>query len=140
MYGLIFFSLLLNIICVYFLFKVWKKVHVQPVNQDSYINEDVGELLELFSQEMKEENARLHEMIIQFSKQIKENHDSNSMQEVAEEVDTNLVEEVKNLHADENNARNKVLLLARQGYNAEEIAKMLDRGKGEVQLLLKFYA
>lgn len=140
MYGLIFFSLLLNIICFYFLFRLWKKVHVRPMNQESYINEDVGELLELFSQEMKEENARLHEMIIQFSKQIKENHGLNAMQEVPEEVDKNLAEEVKNLHDDENNDRNKVLLLARQGYNAEEIAKMLDRGKGEVQLLLKFYA
>lgn len=136
MYGLIFFSLLLNIICFYFLFRLWKKVHVRPMNQESYINEDVEELLELFSQEMKEENARLHEMIIQFSKQ----NGLNAMQEVAEEVDKNLAEEVKNLHDDENNDRNKVLLLARQGYNAEEIAKMLDRGKGEVQLLLKFYA
>lgn len=33
----------------------------------------------------------------------------------------------------------KVLSLAKQGFNAEQIAKKLDLGKGEVELVLKFY-
>ncbi|MFG6496760.1 hypothetical protein P8610_15465 [Fictibacillus sp. UD] len=140
MYGLILFSLLLNVVCFYFLFVLWKKLQERTITQDTTVSEDVGELLELFSQEMKEENARLHEMILQFSKQNQKKHDSISIQEEAEHVHTDLVENIDHLHSDENKALNKVLLLAQQGYNAEEIAKMLNRGKGEVELLLKFYA
>lgn len=141
MYGLIFFSLLLNVVCFYFLFILWKRIQERDMTQDSNVSEDVGELLELFSQEMKEENARLQKMILQFSKQNQEKHHSISIsnQEEAEDVPTDLMEDVDYLPSDENKDRNKVLLLAREGYNAEEIAKMLNRGKGEVELLIKFY-
>ena len=33
----------------------------------------------------------------------------------------------------------KVLSLSKQGYSAEEIAKKLQLGKGEVELMIKFY-
>ncbi|MGM0803417.1 MAG: DUF6115 domain-containing protein [Bacillota bacterium] len=113
------------------------KFQKQSNSHDSKTNEEVEELLELFTEEMKIENERLHEMILKFTQK---NHQQKDLDEStiieSEETVTDLKESDDKHFSKETN---EVLTLAQKGYNAEEIAKMLHRGKGEVELLLKFY-
>lgn len=134
---MIFLSLLSNVICFYLIFILWKKLDQQGKTNQIDSTEDLAELLELFAQEMKEENARLQEIILQYSKEARSAEVSTSSEVQSEQVKTDLSAQFQH---DNHPERNKVLLLAREGYNAEEIAKKLDRGKGEIELLLKFYA
>jgi len=137
MYALIFISILLNIVCLYLIFNLSNKFQKQSNSHDSKTSEEVEELLELFTEEMKIENERLHEMILKFTQK---NHQQKDLDEStiieSEETVTDLKESDDKLFSKETN---EVLTLAQKGYNAEEIAKMLHRGKGEVELLLKFY-
>ncbi|WP_144700736.1 DUF6115 domain-containing protein [Fictibacillus phosphorivorans] len=137
MYALIFISILLNIVCLYLIFNLSNKFQKQSNSHDSKTNEEVEELLELFTEEMKIENERLHEMILKFTQK---NHQQKDLDEStiieSEETVTDLKESDDKHFSKETN---EVLTLAQKGYNAEEIAKMLHRGKGEVELLLKFY-
>ncbi|MBH0167760.1 DUF6115 domain-containing protein [Fictibacillus sp. 18YEL24] len=137
MYALIFISILLNIVCLYLIFNLSNKFQKQSNSHDSKTSEEVEELLELFTEEMKIENERLHEMILKFTQK---NHQQKDLDEStiieSEETVTDLKESDDKHFSKETN---EVLTLAQKGYNAEEIAKMLHRGKGEVELLLKFY-
>ncbi|WP_416731525.1 DUF6115 domain-containing protein [Fictibacillus sp. JL2B1089] len=137
MYALFFISIMLNIVCLYLIFNLYKEFQKQINAHDSKTSEEVEELLELFSEEMKIENERLHEMILKFSQK---NHQQKDLDESTiiepDETGTDLKESEDKQFSNETN---EVLTLAQKGYNAEEIAKMLHRGKGEVELLLKFY-
>ncbi|WP_423417946.1 DUF6115 domain-containing protein [Fictibacillus nanhaiensis] len=137
MYAVVFISIMLNIVCLYLIFNLYNKFQKQSNAHDSKTSEEVEELLELFSEEMKIENERLHELILKFSQK---NHQQKDLDEStiieSEETGTDL-QESDDKHF--SNETNEVLTLAQKGYNAEEIAKMLHRGKGEVELLLKFY-
>lgn len=128
---------MLNIVCLYLIFNLYKEFQKQINGHDSKTSEEVEELLELFSEEMKIENERLHEMILKFSQK---NHQQKDLDESTiiepDETGTDLKESEDKQFSNETN---EVLTLAQKGYNAEEIAKMLHRGKGEVELLLKFY-
>jgi biopolymer transport protein ExbB/TolQ len=137
MYAVVFISIMLNIVCLYLIFNLYNKFQKQSNSQNSTTSEEVEELLELFSEEMKIENERLHEMIIKLTQK---NHQQKDLVESTntetEENRTDLQEPDEKHFSKETN---EVLILAQKGYNAEEIAKMLHRGKGEVELLLKFY-
>lgn len=128
---------MLNIVCLYLIFNLSNKFQKQSNSHDSKTSEEVEELLELFTEEMKIENERLHEMILKFTQK---NHQQKDLDEStiieSEETVTDLKESDDKHFSKETN---EVLTLAQKGYNAEEIAKMLHRGKGEVELLLKFY-
>lgn len=116
---------------------MYKEFQKQINGHDSKTSEEVEELLELFTEEMKIENERLHEMILKFTQK---NHQQKDLDESTiiepDETGTDLKESEDKQFSNETN---EVLTLAQKGYNAEEIAKMLHRGKGEVELLLKFY-
>jgi DNA-binding NarL/FixJ family response regulator len=128
---------MLNLVCLYLIFNLRNKFQKQSNSHDSKTSEEVEELLELFSEEMKIENERLYEMILKFTQK---NHQQKDLDEItiieSEETGTALQESEDKHFSKETN---EVLTLAQKGYNAEEIAKMLHRGKGEVELLLKFY-
>ncbi|MBN3555249.1 hypothetical protein JYA63_13280 [Fictibacillus nanhaiensis] len=135
MYALVLLSVMLNIVCLYLIFNLHKKLQ-QNNSHESKTSEEVEELLELFSEEMKQENERLHDMILEFTQK---NHQQMDVDEITnvkiEKTDTGQISDDKHFSKE----TNEVLILAQKGYNAEEIAKMLHRGKGEVELLLKFY-
>lgn len=127
---------------MFLVFNLHKKIQQKNISHDTKISEEVEELLELFSEEMKLENERLHDMIVKFSQKHQQQNDSTRI----DEIPTSKVESVEtqadskaSLDNHISKETNEVLTLAQQGYNAEEIAKMLHRGKGEVELLLKFY-
>lgn len=139
MYALVFLSLLLNVICLYAVINLRKKLQQQSDSNDTRISEEVEELLELFSEDMKLENERLHKMILKFTEEQQQKdhstviNETSSVESEETQIDNTSLED--HLSKD----TNEVLILAQEGYNAEEIAKMLQRGKGEVELLLKFY-
>jgi hypothetical protein len=146
--GIIFISLLLNVVCIYFIYLLWKKIVENHKSTES--TDHIEELLELFSQEMRYENERLHKLISDFSS--KNEQDRYKIHE--KPVETG-IEAINSIELNEENKEeddevhiesetkpdtHKVIILSKQGYNAEQIAKMLNRGKGEIELLLKFYA
>jgi DNA-directed RNA polymerase specialized sigma24 family protein len=146
--GIIFISLLLNAVCIYFIYLLWKKIDENHKNAKS--TDHIEELLELFSQEMRFENERLYKLISDFSSKNeqgqREIHEKTNEKEIEainsvalKKENNDQVDEVHN-QSETKPETNKVIILAKQGYNAEQIAKMLNRGKGEVELLLKFYA
>jgi hypothetical protein len=147
--GIILINLLLNIVCLYFIYLLWKKIDQNNMKNETESTENIEELLELFSQEMREENERLHRLITDFSGNYV--HDDLISHEKAFISDSDKVN-VAEMIEDENEGHNdfveskknseteNVIMLAKQGYNAEEIAKKINRGKGEIELLLKFYA
>lgn len=139
MSGLIFISLLLNFVCIYFIYILWKKLQQSFQRDAGESFENIGELLELFSQEMREENDRLTQMILQYKNESQQGKriEPELQSETTEPKDESLILEEKTSEEPE---MNEVLLLAQQGYTAVEIAKKLNRGKGEIELLLKFYA
>jgi DNA-binding NarL/FixJ family response regulator len=138
----IFFSLMLHLATFYIIFLLWKKNESTYQMKNTESADDVAVLLEQFSKEIKEENERLHDLIKKYAddkKVFKEDQpkkDSMNMEE--EEAKPVPVEEQSSNVLDQQT--NEVIQLANKGYNANEIAKMLNRGKGEIELLLKFYA
>lgn len=109
---------------------------------------------------MKLENARLNKKIASTEQQLKANemivpkeqvkppviHQPIKIQQKPLAEDNNyddykppMIEEVQEEDIFEQSDTAKVLSLAKQGFNAEQIARKLDLGKGEVELVLKFY-
>ncbi|MCM3717133.1 DUF6115 domain-containing protein [Fictibacillus phosphorivorans] len=145
MNGIVFISLLLNAVCLYFIFLLWKKVEENHKNKDS--TEQMEEMMELFSQEMKYENEQIYKLISDFRNNME--YDKQEIHDTTNENKTDL-----NIYLNDEKRRedegsfgwkttpdtNQVIILANKGYNAEEIAKIMNRGKGEIELLLKFYA
>jgi hypothetical protein len=148
--GIIVINLLLNFVCIYFIYLLWKKNDQKNSKDETESTENIAELLEIFSQEMREENERLHRLISDFSSNndhnnvISQEKTFNSGSDKISFTETN--EEENDVHNNDvvesktNSETDNVIKLANQGYNAEEIAKKLKRGKGEIELLLKFYA
>ncbi|WP_226534712.1 DUF6115 domain-containing protein [Fictibacillus halophilus] len=148
MTGIIIISLLLNVVCIYFIYLLWKKIDENHKKAES--TDHIEELLELFSQEMRYENEQLYKLISDLNS--KNKHDRQEIHEKPikkgiESINNNTINEENNEEDDEVHIEskstpvtNKVIILAKQGYNAEQIAKMMNRGKGEVELLLKFYS
>lgn len=139
MYALVFLSLLLNVICLYAVINLRKKLQHQSDSNDTRISEEVEELLELFSEDMKLENERLHKMILKFTEEQQQKYHSTVINETSSVESEETQIDNTSLEDHLSKDTNEVLILAQEGYNAEEIAKMLQRGKGEVELLLKFY-
>ncbi|MFD1357567.1 DUF6115 domain-containing protein [Fictibacillus halophilus] len=144
MNGIIFISLVLNVVCIYFIYSLWKKIDENNKNAES--TDHIEELLELFSQEMRYENERLHKLISDFSSKNEQDRHKIHEKTIETGIETinsiTLNEENDEVHIESETKpdTHKVIILAKQGYNAEQIAKMLNRGKGEIELLLKFYA
>jgi hypothetical protein len=137
--GIILISLFLNFICIYLIVQLWKKLQqISNVKNTADASEDIEAILELFSQEMKEENENLRRLILDFTKNSSPKstfgHDEAINEDEEDQDDSDITNEVVETETA------KVVQLAKQGHNAEEIAKMLNRGKGEIELLLKFYA
>jgi hypothetical protein len=146
--GIILISLLLNVVCIYFIYLLWKKIDENHKYTES--TDHIEELLELFSQEMRYENEQLYKLISDLNS--KNEQDRPDIQDKTNEKGTEAInnndineendEEDDEVHIESKKTpdSNKVITLAKQGYNAEQIAKMMNRGKGEIELLLKFYA
>jgi hypothetical protein len=134
----IFISILLHITSLYLIFILWKK---SEQTKDSSLQEqeiqDLEMLLEEFSLQMKEENEQLKHLILSYQ------NDLNSKQKVEVHPSSNNESDSSALLVNEKieneTDTSEVLLLSKQGFTSTEIAKKLNRGKGEIELLLRFY-
>ncbi|OLO40918.1 hypothetical protein BTR23_05445 [Alkalihalophilus pseudofirmus] len=141
---------------------------ISPIN-DEKIKREIEDLLVAYTTEMKEENEKLLEQVKMLQEantspvslnekvmeQLKVEHEPiviNSKEAIKEDVtQRHTVDQYKyedyqpptiqvdepDMYEQSNTA--KVLLLAEQGFSSEEIAKKLSLGKGEVELMIKFY-
>ncbi|WP_209122360.1 DUF6115 domain-containing protein [Alkalihalobacillus sp. BA299] len=138
-----------------------------PINEEK-LKRDIEDLLVAYTTEMKEENEFLLEQIKKYQQTStatkngdeKENGQQKTILKTATvkskkehkgRVQAQPKEKVKyeeyqppeiegekpDLYEQSNTA--KVLLLSKQGLSSEEIAKKLNLGKGEVELMIKFY-
>ncbi|MDR7072168.1 DUF6115 domain-containing protein [Fictibacillus barbaricus] len=134
----IFISILLHITSLYLIFILWKK---SEQTKDSSLHEqeiqDLEMLLEEFSLQMKDENEQLKHLILSYQNNL------NSKQKTEAHISSNNESESSALLGNEKieneTDTNEVLLLSKQGFTSTEIAKKLNRGKGEIELLLRFY-
>jgi response regulator of citrate/malate metabolism len=88
-------------------------------------------------EEIKEENNRLQELLAHQKTQTDVNETFKEMQE--EEDVTHLLGETDGIKV-EASLDSQVLLLHQEGYTAEEIARKLNCGKTEAELIIKMYA
>ncbi|SDM65000.1 hypothetical protein SAMN04488137_1242 [Fictibacillus solisalsi] len=123
-------SLLLNILCLYLVAVLWMKLKAAAPGAFAEVEQarELEEMLLAFASEMKEQNEEIREMLYE-TKRDGQEQGVKSSDKIGIEHDDKEVEE--------NILHQNVLTYAEKGYTAEEIAKKLDRGKGEVSLILK---
>ncbi|WP_042223748.1 DUF6115 domain-containing protein [Oceanobacillus manasiensis] len=136
---LLIISFLLHIVTLTILFQLFKQKS-QP-KHDSH-TEDMVALLETYLQEVKEENDRLQETI--------QRNEANSSSIIKDEVITSSQPDQEDtlytppspVEEDyvEASLQSRILQLHHSGKSNTEIAKQLDCGKTEVELMIKLHA
>lgn len=100
---------------------------------------EIEDLLAFYSVELKEENERFLEQLLKanesehFEELLNEDIEDENDQQTVKVKRKNVTEKTY-----EPSLEAQVLQLHEQGYDAKEIAKMLNKGHGEIELLLKF--
>jgi len=138
------FLLLISIVLHFFTFFILIILHKKfklaiSVDEMKRQKREMEDLLSAYTVEMKEENER-------FLMQLNERFSSETAQVVSEKKEENhgrteeytlpLPEESERY---EQSLQAKVFNLFQEGYTANDIAKKLNKGKGEIELLLKFH-
>ena len=134
---IILFSILLHAIAFWLIFSLNNKLK----NKQSTDLEDITELLDLYLDELKEENKQLKEELKENTKltQAKETESSHTpLNYLVEEIDDNIETNVENEDFLETSIESQVLQLHQQKYTANEIARKLNCGNTEVELIIKF--
>jgi Alpha-(1,6)-fucosyltransferase N- and catalytic domains len=122
-------SLLLNTLCLFLVAVLWMKLKTTAAGAfDDGETQELEEMLLAFVSEMKEQNEEIRELLYE-TKQDGQEQDVKSSDKKADGHDDQ--------EEEENILHQKVLTYAKKGYTAEEITKKLERGKGEVGLILK---
>lgn len=140
---LLIISFLLHIITLFALFQFLK----QQQSSKQSDSQDVMEVLEVYLNEIREENSRLEHLLAQQKGQVEKD---SSIDEQAEKKTDHILSSsevnqldalLKNASHDQVNAslESKVLQLHAKGNKVEEIAKQLNCGKTEVELIIKLY-
>lgn len=139
---LLFISLTLHCITFLSMILLFQKLkRKDTVVEDLKVKkQEIEELLTYYSLEMKAENERfMNELLMKIR--------TNTKPPQGERVQASLSEEVKNapqLHGlskkvdQKPSLESQVIRLHEEGYTANEIAKHLHKGQGEIELLLKF--
>jgi hypothetical protein len=136
MTGLVALSLILHVFSFYLIYQL-RNERSESQKQLSRLTEYIEETLALFSADMQEENDKILESInniksfsVPAPAQLTESSNKNDEgKRAATEMP------VSKLSAEQE----KIILLAEDGLDSVEIAKVMNKGKGEVDLLLKFY-
>lgn len=138
-------SFLLHIISLVALFQLIKQ---QQQNKQQESSQEVMAVLEVYLNEIKEENNRLEDLLAKQqqsptepSKETKPTPPQEIEEAENEDDSSELDELLKELPKDQLDAslESKVLQLHAQGQNVETIAKTLGCGKTEAELIIKLY-
>lgn len=107
---------------------------------------ELEDLLAYYSVELKEENERFLKEILEqtnLQKNKKEQQEQKETLAIEENRTSEKEEIVQEENPDETNAQPSLemqaIQLYEQGYDIKEIAKKLNKGHGEIELLLKFH-
>ncbi|ADU30728.1 DUF6115 domain-containing protein [Evansella cellulosilytica] len=172
MFYLLIISFMLHFVSIYFMIILYQRQSKeQPINNEKVIKE-MEDILISYTTEMKEDNERLYQELINKEKTkntnnvkhikevtLKENVINNKKVETStEDINKTGANDLLNqVLGDENyndysppfpeedqvevdtSSTSKILSLHQQGLSINEIAKKLDMGVGEVELLLKFH-
>ncbi|WP_208592541.1 DUF6115 domain-containing protein [Gracilibacillus suaedae] len=153
LYILLLFSFIIHIVTFVIIRQLKLKQDTLAGVEDN-VNQQVKNIedtLAVYLIELKEENEKFVQQVGQFNSDTSDQHSHNQMQnevrKSVEEVNTpkqttkeyqaiSHVEQVEDVV--ERSTTASVLHLNEKGYTVDEIAKELDKGKTEVELLLKF--
>jgi hypothetical protein len=135
----IFISIILHIASIYFIYILWKKNEELSKKALTAPIEEIEEMLEAFSEIMKEENEQFKKMILNYQHDLMTKTSADLEEDKKNQFPAGESQELTS-EMNKDSETQEVLFLAKQGYNATEIAQKLNRGKGEIELLLKFYA
>lgn len=143
-------SLLLHVIAFYFIFTLIK--HVRSLKEKKLA--DIQQLFDTYITKIKEENDRLQDKILSLSPTQERSHqpdDTTVKNTKANKEQMSRVNDIKAPHQTltqptdhirdtyEPSLQANILRMHDQGYSEEEIAKSLNCGKTEVELIVKFH-
>ncbi|WP_078554636.1 DUF6115 domain-containing protein [Alkalihalobacterium alkalicellulosilyticum] len=159
-------SFILHVFTILWIFTLFQKINHsvnQTINEEK-LKAEIEDLLVAYTAEMKEENEKLLKVINQnvtpkritklepfeqneierttpIHKGLEEKVEEPKVERNEKEYDDYLPPVVEDQQVDmyEQSDTAKVIALAKQGMSADDIAKKLNLGKGEVALMLKFY-
>ncbi|GAE24280.1 hypothetical protein JCM9140_193 [Halalkalibacter wakoensis JCM 9140] len=151
-------SLLLHAFTFLWILTLIKQQQARPSSKDEEKRkQEIEDLLISYTLEMKEENEKLlrqlskdHEKEMEKDKPVQTrtaetvmpsrvvNHKEQKEEDKYKDYLPPMVEDSKEVEFQQSETAN-IISLSRQGYSAEEIAQKLNLGKGEVELMLKFY-
>lgn len=140
-------SILFNLINLYLIIVLWKKTSITMENDVVSEKNAIEDLLVAYSTELKEENEKFLTLIqqqignLESMKQQNETGSSTPTEPSSEPVVEDMVSVIhdsEQLNPDQS-IQEQAIYLSKQGLNVSEIAKTLNKGKGEIELLLKFY-
>lgn len=143
---LLIISFLLHILSLFAIYQLFKQQQSGGKESDS---QEVMEVLEIYLGEVKEENNRLQSLLEKQKQQLdglNEESEGVSNQVFKENTKTepafsnldNLIEDIPEYQVDAS-LESRVLQLHSKGKTIEEIAKTLDCGKTEAELIIKLY-
>lgn len=146
--GLLIISLLLHGVTALWIFTLMKRLELVTISKKEMeqAKNEIEDLLLSYTEEMKEENERLVAMLKgsqQKPTMDKETYQNEQIKKVKKEpeerYDNYAPPTIDQKPIYERSTTAEVLALAKQGQTTEQIAKSLDIGTGEVELMLKFY-
>lgn len=132
---ILFLSILLHIVAFWLIFKLNNKL---KQNKSPDPNE-IAELLEYYLDEFKIENKQLKDELDNQSPLSKDEKNMNDVESDHSETEGNFEVEVEADDFLETSLEAEVLHLHQQKYPPAEIAKRLNCGKTEVELIIKFH-
>ncbi|MFC2950086.1 DUF6115 domain-containing protein [Virgibacillus sediminis] len=131
---LLILSFMIHAVTLFAIYQLFKRLkEAEAVN-----TEDISNLLDSYLQQIREENQRL-EMELDKRELYQGTHSGTNHEEEVQE-DTNGVTDRVMEEKTETSLQSRILLLHKQGYNAEEIAQQLDCGKTEAELVIKLHS
>jgi spermidine/putrescine-binding protein len=149
---LVIVSLMFNSVNLLIIVILWKKHSVSDVTDLNRARNEIEDLLLAYTTEMKEENEQLLQSLKDRSYQDVPKQTFDNIQEIKDESieykedsleineeTTNANVEIQSTTQYKKSIREEAVSLAKQGISVEDIAKRLNKGKGEIELFLKFY-
>jgi hypothetical protein len=151
-------SIIFNFVNLFIIVILWKKYSISDLTEIEKAKNEIEDLLIAYTAEMKDDNEKLMQQLID-NQQVDESNSPNKINTektnpehkinvlIDNEVileppistpDSQVVESQEEVIAIKS-IKEQAVMLSKQNVELEEIAKKLGKGKGEIELLLKFH-
>lgn len=151
-------SFFIHLITLLSIIVVWKRFQATDYQEVDKVKKEMEDILLAYTTEMKEENDAFLKDLQRLNQKSSKTVRTTTVQPIYEESNTEVTPSVEEDHMGMDEPVNgyappvdetkedygpsllsQVLSLKEQGYSLEDIAKKVNKGKGEVELLIKFY-